>query len=352
MKILYVIPNLNVGGVSRVVTDLATGMLDKGHDITIVTLNKHEKSVYISERIKVIQACIKSKKSLLIGIFKIAKIINSEKPDIVHSHTVYSHLFVRMASLFCLKTKYIASEHGTMNETLSGAIGFNLMKKTNFLSDLLTNVSKSSVDSYVKYDVVKNNKMICVYNGVNFNKFEKKDYIDGLNKILYVGRITKEKNLHLLIDILKEVNYTCDIVGVGDQLDIIKDYVIQSNLNDRVKFLGERLDVPAIMKNYDILFLTSLTEGLPTVLIEAIAAKILVLSTDCGGVKEILEGFDCLVAESNNKIDFLDRFNNLKGQDLNFLVDSLYSSVESKFSQENMIVSWENIYQNFHLNEL
>lgn len=349
MKILYVIPNLNVGGVSRVVNDLATGMLEKGYDVTILTLNEHDKLVYISDRIKVIEAHIKSKKSLLTGILKISKIINSEKPDIVHSHTVYSHLFVRMASLFCSKTKYIASEHGTMNDSLSSAIGFTLMKKTNFLSNLLTNVSQSSVDSYIKHKIVKNKQMICVYNGVNFNKFSKKDHIQNINKILYVGRITKEKNLHLLIDILKDIkgqNYVCDIVGDGNQLDKIKDYVLENNLTSKVKFLGKRLDVSEIMKNYDILFLTSFTEGLPTVLIEAIASKILVLTTECGGVKEILEGFEFLVAENNNKMDFLDKFNQLKNTQLNCVVNSLYNAVEAKFSQENMIVSWENVYKN------
>src|SRR5690606_4401897 len=109
MKILYVIPNLNVGGVSKIVSDLAVGMVDKGYDVTILTLNKHEKSVFIPSCIKVVQANIKSKKFLLAGILKIARIISYEKPQIVHSHTVYSHLFVRVASLFCSNRIYIAS---------------------------------------------------------------------------------------------------------------------------------------------------------------------------------------------------------------------------------------------------
>ncbi len=348
MKLIYVIPNLNVGGVSRVVNDLATGMLEKGHDVTILTLNEHDKAVYISERIKLIELHIKSKKSLLSGILRISKIINSEKPDIVHSHTIYSHLFVRMASLLCSETKYIASEHGTMNKSLSSAIGFILMKKTNFLSDLITNVSQFSVDSYIKYNIVRNNQMICVYNGVDFNRFFKKDQINNVNKILYVGRIVKEKNLYLLLDILKDIkdpNCICDIVGDGNQLEEIKNYVLDNNLNSKVRFLGKRLDVYKIMKDYDILFLTSFIEGLPTVLIEAIASKILVLSTECGGVKEILEGFDFLVAKNNDKIDFLNKFENLKKKQFNCVVNNLYSTVESKFSQEHMIVSWENVYK-------
>lgn len=349
MKLIYVIPNLNVGGVSRVVSDLAVGMLNKGHDVTILTLNKHDKLVQIPDAIKVIEVHIKSKKSLLRGVFEIAKIINSEKPDIVHSHTNYSHLFVRMASLFCVKAKYIASEHGTVNENLSKALGFILMKKTNFMSDLITNVSQSSVMSYIKYNIVDKNKMICVYNGVDFEKFEKKNNFNNLNRVLYIGRIVKEKNLDLLVDIIKDINnpeLICDVIGDGDQLQRIKDYVEDNNLNSKINFLGKRMDLPKIIKNYDILFLTSFTEGLPTVLIEAISAKILVLSTDCGGVKEILEGFDFLIAENNNKIDFLNKFHQLKGMKLNHLSDNLYNQVEAKFSQDNMIASWENIYTN------
>lgn len=347
MKILYILPNLNVGGVSRIVNDLATGMVAKGHEVVILTLNAQDTAVAVDQRVKILQAKITNKFDLLKGIAFIRKVINFEKPDIVHSHTVYAHLFTRAASIFSKKTKYIASEHGTMNPKLSKAIGFTLMKSTNFLSHLITNVSQKSVESYIECGIVKN--MTCIYNGVDFNKFETKNEINEVRKILYVGRISKEKNLNLLIDILAELNdskYICDIVGDGDQLSSIRDYCRTKEISNQVNFLGKRLDVPKIMKDYDILFLTSFTEGLPTVLIEAISAKILVMSTDCGGVKEILGEFDFLVAKNNNKEDFIKKFYALKELNPNLLVNELYRKVKRQFSQENMILSWEKVYLN------
>ena len=191
--------------------------------------------------------------------------------------------------------------------------------------------------------------MQCIYNGVDFEKFDKKNEINSLNKILYIGRISKEKNLKLLIDVvgeLKDAQYSCDIIGDGDQLQYIKDYALTKENADRINFLGKRVDVPEIIKNYDILFLTSYTEGLPTVLIEAIAAKILVLSTDCGGVTEILEDFNFLVVQNDDKDDFLTKFCRLEKLEPNALMNQLHKKAQEKFSKENMIISWENVYMN------
>lgn len=347
MKVLYILPNLNIGGVSRIVNDLATGMVAKGHEVVILTLNAQDTAVAVDQRVKILQAKITNKFDLLKGIAFIRKVINFEKPDIVHSHTVYAHLFARAASIFSKKAKYIASEHGTMNPALSKAIGFKLMKRTNFFSDLMTNVSQKSVESYIQNGLISN--MQCIYNGVDFEKFKKKNEINTIKKILYVGRISKEKNLKLLIDIvtdLKDPKYTCDIIGDGDQLQNIKDYALTKANADKINFLGKRIDVPEIIKNYDILFLTSYTEGLPTVLIEAIAAKVLVLTTDCGGVNEILEGFEFLVAKNDHKEDFLNKLHSLEQQDLNLLMNALHLKVREKFSKENMIDSWEKVYMN------
>lgn len=348
MKILYVIPNLNVGGVSRIVNELATGMVQKHHDVIIVTLNRHEKQVHVFKDIKIVELNVQNKSALFSGVSKLINIIKFEKPDIVHSHTVYSHLFVRAAALFCKKPKYIASEHGTMNELLSKSFGFKLMNLTNFLSDLITNVSQSSVNSYVEYGIVNNKKIVCVYNGIDLGKFNSSKKTNKINKILYVGRISKEKNLHLLIDFIKALPndiYKCDIVGDGDQLETIKKYAVTQKVENRVTFLGKRLDVSDIMKEYDILILTSFTEGLPTVLIEAIASRLLVLSTDCGGVKEILEGYDFLVVNNNDKKDLLKKFLNLERMDLNSIIEDLYQKIKDNFSKQHMISAWENIYK-------
>lgn len=348
MKILYIIPNLNVGGVSKIVHELAEGFLQRQYEIVIIALNKHEKDLIIPSNIKIIELNIKSQSDLFKGVVELLNIVKFEKPDIIHSHTVYSHLFARVISLFFKRCKYIASEHGTMNKSLSNNIAFKLMSYTNFLSDIITNVSQASVNSYIKFGVVGKNKIIRVYNGIDLEKFNNLRKVTRIKKILYVGRISKEKNLHLLIDFMKALPddiYHCDIVGDGDDLDRIMKYASSQQVTHKVTFLGKRLDVPELMKNYDILLLTSFTEGLPTVVIEAIACRLLVLSTDCGGVKEILEGFEFLVAKNNDVQDLLKKFLSLDQMDLNVIIEKLYQKVSCNFSKQHMITAWESIYK-------
>jgi glycosyltransferase involved in cell wall biosynthesis len=112
--------------------------------------------------------------------------------------------------------------------------------------------------------------------------------------ILQVARLDYLKDHATAIRTLAAVlarqpNARLVLVGEGPELGVIQDVVRQYNLDKYVRFLGLRRDVARLLSAADLFLLTSISEGIPLTLIEAMAASLPVVSTNVGGVPEVVE---------------------------------------------------------------
>lgn len=134
-----------------------------------------------------------------------------------------------------------------------------------------------------------------VHNGipdlVNFNlKPVQKDMIN----FVCVGSINYNKGQDVIIEAINflssDLRERCKFYFIGDgpQLPELKRTVNNYKLNDIIFFLGLRKDVPDLLKNMDVLLLLSKTEGLPLSIIEGLRQGLYVISTDVGGVSEMI----------------------------------------------------------------
>ena len=112
--------------------------------------------------------------------------------------------------------------------------------------------------------------------------------------------------------------------------------------------LGRRSDVPQLLNKADFFILSSKHEGLPTVLIEAMACKCFVIATDCGGSAEIMQHTGILVPKQDHHAlaDALNRAFNLDQQCIIQNNIAARKIVESKFSMENSVNQWLGLYEN------
>ena len=113
-------------------------------------------------------------------------------------------------------------------------------------------------------------------------------------KLLSVGRISEPKNYPLLIEALAEleprgVDYSLDLAGDGspDAISSLRALAEARGVDHRIRFLGNRSDIAVLMAQSDLLVMSSRREGLPIVLIEAVASGLPFVSTDVGGCREI-----------------------------------------------------------------
>ncbi|MBU0630228.1 MAG: glycosyltransferase [Candidatus Margulisbacteria bacterium] len=174
--------------------------------------------------------------------------------------------------------------------------------------DKLIAVSNFTSNVFNNGDPILLAKTSVVYNGIDPREYDQvavsdlhKTYnLQGKKVITFIGRITPLKGIKTLIeaaDIIKnEGQLAYLIVGEpapGDRKDVeyrgkLVDFVGKHKLTDRVLFVGQRNDIPSILKMTDILVLPSVEpEACPLVILEAIAAGKNVITTDIGGQAEL-----------------------------------------------------------------
>ncbi|MFC1646458.1 glycosyltransferase, partial [Candidatus Omnitrophota bacterium] len=296
MKILLLSPSLNSGGVETGTIDLAVSLKNIGEDIIVVSSGGAlVKELEISD-IKHIKLPI-HKKSLT-AFFQITKLINiikQEHIDIVHAQ---SRVPAWIAYFACKNTHtpFISSCHGYYSKHLFSSV-MGKGEKVIVISQI---IGKHMQENFR----VPEEKIRLVYRGVDLSRYHFQKDKHGLPKdkfvIVNISRITPikgQREFVKAIDIVarKIPNIEVWIVGSADKKK--KHYEInlyrlvkELNLEDKIKFLGRRTDIPQILKDADLLVLsTQVPEAFGRVIIEAGASGVPVCATKTGGIVEIIE---------------------------------------------------------------
>jgi glycosyltransferase involved in cell wall biosynthesis len=353
MKILYVITGLTLGGAEKVVCTLADEMAKKGHEVKIAFLKGRVEVFPQNKEIELINLELNSTLSFLGASCKYKKLVKDFMPDVIHAHMVHANIFTRINQIYHIKVTLICSAH---NSNEGGKIRMLAYRMTNFLSHLNTNVSIEATEAFIKQGAFSQKNIVTVYNGIDLNKFNNKDtVVEKKNKkvCLSVGRLNVQKdyfnllNAITLIDkaILNDVEF--HIVGEGELRGEIEQKIKELNLEDKVTLLGMRSDIPDLLNNADFFILSSKHEGLPTVLIEAMACKCFVVTTDCGGSAEIIGDTGILVPRQNHQelANGLQKAFKLNSNTIHQNNMKARARVEEKFSLEQSINQWLDLYE-------
>jgi glycosyltransferase involved in cell wall biosynthesis len=192
--------------------------------------------------------------------------------------------------------------------------------------------------------------------GVNLaDFFEKKieDKKDEYN-IAYIGRLTKEKGIEILLDAIYNIKgIKLHIVGTGPLMQIIKNKVHRLNLQDKVVFYSyiEREKIPEFLNTIDILVLPSLTtknwkEQFGRVIIEAFASKVAVVGSDSGAIPEAI-GDAGIIFRENDPKDLSNKLKDLiENRDLYIkCINNGYERVENNYTNEIIAAKLDNFYK-------
>lgn len=239
------------------------------------------------------------------SISQLTQIIRKEEIAIVHSHGSKAGLVARIAAKRA-GAKNVFTVHGTIFHEHFSPIKKKIFAKVEGVLAGLTHkiitVSKSLKDDLIQLEGVDTSKIAVIYNGVPTKKFnlnidrdQKRADLDlkvTPKLIVTVARLASQKGLQYLLDAVESIenqDFQLAIVGDGPLLAELSQQAKDLKITDKVKFLGHRHDVPEILKAADIFVLSSITEGLPLIVLEAMAAQLPVISTIVGGVPEIIE---------------------------------------------------------------
>ena len=157
------------------------------------------------------------------------------------------------------------------------------------LANTIHVVTKEDLNVVTKLFWVPVSKIEVRPNWIDINIFKPiKDSNRSYKKVLFVGRLEKEKNIFLLLDALFKTSLELDIVGEGSLKSKIQIYA--DNLGVKVKFLGSvpNNKIAEMYNSYVVYVLCSLYEGNPKTLLEAMACGCAVIGTDVPGIRSII----------------------------------------------------------------
>ena len=303
IRIMYVIPSLNVGGREKVLIDLVRH-LDRAKFLPIVCCLR-EKGVLaetlLSQGIDVIAMGKKDRIEPCLGV-RLALVLRKYRPQILHTHNPGALIYGYIAAKLARVPIVINTEHGYNSSISTSKMLVETLIRNRINKTIV--VSKSLCNELSTRNWAVKERYVNLYNGIDISKFNgvvnkqetrRRLGFSGRDKVIcIIARLEKVKDHATLLSAFKIVSEQVKhtrllIVGDGPLHPRLLSYSKQLGVNPRVFFLGERRDIPEILSALDIFVLSSTFEGISITILEAMAASKPVVATAVGGNPEIIE---------------------------------------------------------------
>jgi glycosyltransferase involved in cell wall biosynthesis len=303
------LPSLNGGGVQRVMINLAAGLAGRGFIVDLVVCNA---SGPLMDSIPDSVHLVDLKQSRVLGsILPLHKYIKKASPSILISAQTHANISAIIATRTSNQPcRVIVCEHNDILAVSKSATSiFDRLRPLGAmlfyrLSDEIVAVSHGSAVSLSNAANIPIDKIKVIYNPLVseiISRLADEPFEHPWLKestipvILAAGRLSKQKNFQLLIRSFARLQADTParliILGEGEERDHLSKLVMDLSLTDVVDLPGYVKNPYAFMKRANLFVLSSLWEGFPSVLVEAMACGTNVVSTNCpSGPSEILEG--------------------------------------------------------------
>ncbi len=305
-------------------------------------------------------------KSQNIKSYKMLKnIINSNQYEIIHCHTPVGGVLTRLAAKKARKNgvRVIYTAHGF--HFYKGAplknwiIYYPIERYLSRYTDTLITITKEDYElAKKKFKKVKNIEYVHGV-GLDTSRFDvnikendirllKKELGIGTDNIVlsYVAELNVNKNQMFLIKAIQELikenkRYILLLIGKGNKKEEYEKFVKENGLKEHIKILGKRNDIPQLLKLTDIYVASSIREGLPVNIMEAMYMNLPIIATDNRGHRELLgDGIGYLSNDITQFIDEIKRISALQNH------DEFNNNKENamKYSLKNIMNEMKRIY--------
>lgn len=360
MKVLQIIPSLSSGGAEKFVTNLCNSLNRDGHDVHIALMFYDEEKylfnkTFLEDNIKI--HYVNPKAGYLRVLISFFSLVKQIKPDCIHCHLAVLQ-YLLLVYLFRPGINIIHTLH-SLTQYASGDNRFkSVLYKFLYSHNIVKPVTISNEChlSYVDYYKLRNDTLI--ENGCPQSKCTAafpsvKKQIESIKKspltkiFIHVARYHEAKNQTMLIDAFnvldkQSIDYILLIVGSGFDTPEAEDLV--KSANKKIVFLGEKKNVSDYLLVADAFCMTSIYEGLPISLIEALSCGLVPICTKVGGIKNVLqEGVNGYLAESRDIASYVSAIHRFLENNIEPSI--LISEFNKYYSIDNCMGKYLNLYR-------
>lgn len=304
IKVLQITHDLALGGLQRVVATICRAINRDEFDVEVLCLRDLGCFTKDIVDLGIPVTLIKQPKdgTDYFSFLKVAQFLMSKRPDVLHTHNTQPLLDGTLAALMTGRCRIIHTDHA---RSFPDKKKYMIAEKiaSHFVYKMV-GVSEHTSKNLVQYENISVKKIVTIPNGIDPFPFQKKIDCDIKRKELEITkdkfvigtcvRLSEQKGLTYLLNampnILSQVPQAhLVIAGTGPLESSLRDETKKLGITNNVTFLGHRDDTTELLQIFDVYVLPSLWEGLPMILLEAMAAKCPIIATNVGGVGNALE---------------------------------------------------------------
>ena len=305
LRVALCITELRVGGAERVLVELATRMDHSRFEPFVCSMKprpEEEEHSFVTQLMKagipIEFADISSAISLPCGLFRLCHVFKKRKPQVCQSFLFHANFLSRLVARTTGVPVVISGVRVAEREK---QWHLSLDRATQPLVDRYVCVSEGVAGFTVQAGKIPQQKIVIIPNGIDtadYDRVRKSDLtqigcLPHTQKVIVIGRLHQQKGIDWLLQTLPhwfDFRPNCELIIVGDGPERIclEQTVAQQPSCNRIHFLGHRRDVPELLAASHLLLLPSRWEGMPNVVMQAMAAGLPVVATEVEGVDELL----------------------------------------------------------------
>lgn len=366
-KILYIITKSSpFGGAQKAVVDLATNFKDEFDVAVASTGSENLFDVLKNDNIKTFRIGNFGRNTKILSdmrtFFSIFKIISKFKPDIIHLHSPKAAGLGAIAGKLIGVKKIVYTVHGWPFMEERPFWQKKIIEYFSFTTSMICNkiiVLSFKEKAQIKFWHFITPKVFVIKNGIKefetLSKEESKKKIseiygkyiqENISWVVTVAELTKNKGLEYAVKALKNMDILYFIIGEGKDRKVLEKIIKESEIKN-IFLLGNITAAKKYLSAFDLFLLPSLKEGLPYVLLEAGLAEVPVISTNVGGIPNLIEnGKEGILIEPKNMIEIQKQVSLLIDDSgkRTYFANNLKKKILSEYSIEKQMTETRKLY--------
>lgn len=293
MKIVHAVYSMEMGGAEMLVAQLCRLQRAQGHEVVVCAYSNLGP---LGEGLKRdgIDVRVLGEASVPKTMVRYWKLFRSLKPDVVHMHNPAPTLQAAAGARLAGAKAVISTRHSLVSPPYETAEELKFSAFEWLWLDWTAGICEITCNNLRNAPGARHSRIVRVYNGVTpLQRVEAAPRTEDEFRLLFVGRLAKIKDLPTMIRAValaaeRVPELRLDIVGDGAVRGELEALSIELGLTDRVHFHGQQMDTARFFSAADAFTMSSVSEGLPMSLLQAMSLGLPALCTDVGGMQEVL----------------------------------------------------------------